>query len=799
MPPQDVSANRNHGWSSDNTSSVEDYAAFSDSGRRLVEPERQPVNAPGSPGGCLQSHEGFVRFMRTHSPPTRQRATVGGRIVSIEPPSAPPQFRLPINNLTRNTIAPAVQNIGHNSVRRERRSETSSSTMYNELRNGSRKHFKPDANFPINRGTPTLPEPFPKFYDDQTGREDVQKTTTGKGKAIVNRNTDIESKTSQPDCQVSGIVQSTAHSINQAPERHAPSSTTSRAWAAEPRQARRSAQGVNSAVQGPANPYYPPGMQASQQWALNASQHMPNSISLALEGVSTARTPELAANAQVVTYPPLVKPFRPYPDLESGSHQAVSHPSLFPIVPQGYQVPPFASLPMYANQISLVPSAYYGYDPFNVPASLLSTIATTSLTDMPMPFTAPNTLDTASSEAPTQMQLQQELASVKANFENLTEQGRMLDQYLAMHMDILDPQTRRAWTDKRMQIVEGRAVAKHRVNQLQQALDAQIAWPTNVQSDYLSQMSLRSTAEARPISHLNVQAPPWVPKASADSKQVVGMRNPDCSTKTDQVTTSQRVPLLTENINRTKMTPLEHTTAVSEDLFAAKNTFVPFNPEKLPVDKWGTRLGPAPPELERLQSEQSEMLESMVSEASKHSTGPLGSPGNTPESDSSWEPRDGGVPPQVEADQKQYLDATRQDLGTASVLTMASGKAPNVEGQNYEQPRLKYMSSDFERDYWLRKPKVDQRVGTSHSRPLDRSFENIKPTPSPQKSKQTEEWVNDVVDFQKSVYSGRAPWITDGMNLLNTKGEPSIGLQNAHAMSKTRGINGAASHLRGRC
>src|ERR1700735_545858 len=205
MPPQDASINRNRGWSSE---------TFSDGGRRLLEPERQPVNAPGSPGGCIQASEGFVRFLRTHSPPTHQRVTAGGRIVPVEPLSAPPQFKLPTNNLIRNTIAPAAQNIGHNSVRREQHSETSSSTMYNELGYGSHKHYKPDANFPINRGTPMLPEPFPKFYDDQTGQEDVQKAATDKGKAIVNGNIGTESKTNQPDCQVSGIVQSTAHSIS---------------------------------------------------------------------------------------------------------------------------------------------------------------------------------------------------------------------------------------------------------------------------------------------------------------------------------------------------------------------------------------------------------------------------------------------------------------------------------------------------------------------------------------------------------------------------------------------------------
>jgi hypothetical protein len=485
--------------------------------------------------------------------------------------------------------------------------------------------------------------------------------------------------------------------------------------------------------------------------------------------------------------------------LEPGSHQAVFHPGLFPIVPQGYQVPPFANLPMYANQVGLVPPSYYGCDPFNAPASLLSTIATASSTDITMPFLASNTRNTTFPEAPTQMQLQEELVLAEAKFENWTEQERMLDQYLAMHMDKLDLQTRRAWTSKRMQIVEDRAVAKDRVNRLQQALGGQIAWPTNLQSDHQSQMSLRSTAEARPINHLNVQAPPWVPKAGVDSKQAVRVRNPNCSTKVDQVTTSQRVPFGTENINRTKMTSLEPTAAVPEDPFTSKTTFVPFSSEKSPVDEWGTRLGPAPPELERQQSEQSEMLESMANEASKHSTGPLGSTGNISESDSSWEPRDGRAPPQVEADQKQYLDAIRQDRGTTSVLTMASGKALNVEDRNYKQSRLKYMCSDFERDYWLHKPEVDQRIGASHSRPLDRSFEDIKPTLSLQKSKQTEEWVNGVVDFQKPMYSGRAPWINDGMDLLNTKGEPSIGLQNAHAMSKTRGINGAASHLRGRC
>src|SRR5207248_10600350 len=131
----------------------------------------------------LQADEGFVRFLRTHSSPTHQRVTAGGRIVPRELPFAPPQFKLPTNASNRNNIAPADQNIGHNSVRREQHVGASSSTMYSELRNGWRKYSKPDANFPINRGTPVLSEPFSKFYDGQTGQEDIQKAATDKGEA----------------------------------------------------------------------------------------------------------------------------------------------------------------------------------------------------------------------------------------------------------------------------------------------------------------------------------------------------------------------------------------------------------------------------------------------------------------------------------------------------------------------------------------------------------------------------------------------------------------------------------------
>jgi hypothetical protein len=576
-------------------------------------------------------------------------------------------------------------------------------------------------------------------------------------------------------------------------ERPPPTSAATRATATQPRQAHLAVHGATSTGVSYADPQYPPKMQDCQQQALNTSQYVPNTTSLALDGVSTALTPELGDNAQGVSHQPLTPELGAFHGLEIGANQMVWYPSLFPMAPQGFQVTPFAGLPMYSNQIGFVPPAYYAPDPYHQ-----SALALQSFTDMSVPLAGPAVLSTGVSETPTQLQLQQQLALAEAKFESSTEQERMLDQYLAMHMDKMDLQTRRACTGKRMQIVEERAAAKDRMNQLQQALKVDITRTMNMQSDCQSLNPLRSATQSRPANRLNVQAPSWVPKAGADGNKAVRIQNPNASTKTAPIATSQRVPASQESTNGLMMSPLKPTTIVSEDPFTAKATAAIFSTEKSPVDEWGARLGAAPPELERQQSEQSEMLESMASEASRASASPQASIGNVSELDCSWDAKLGRMPAQVEANQEQYLDAIRKDLGTTSVLTLSNGHTVEVKGQGLKQPKSKYMSNDFEKDYWMRKPDSDQRLGASHSRLFERSFENIMRTPSPQKSKQTQEWVNGIVDVQKPGYSGRAPWITEGMNLLSIKGEPSISLQDTHATSKTRGINGAAGHLRGR-
>lgn len=790
MPSQDISVNRNRGWSLDTASSTEEYAIFSGSGKRLFEPRRQPVNAPGSPGGRVQADEGFVRFLKTHSSPTSQRATTDGRIVHVEPPSAPPQSKLLSANSLRSSIALAAQDIGEGSVKREQPCNNSSSMVCNEFENGTRKPFNPNTNFQVSQGQHLLTEPFPRFYDGQTCQEDVQNAATGV-EGSLSRNTGPERDISQVASQGLGTGQNTAPSTARALERYFSTATTSRATPALPQQAQIPAHGGMSTDRAYPYPHYPPKMQGSQQYALDNSQYLPNTTSLALDRVSTAMTLELGDSAQIVSQHPLTTECGAYHGLDLGANQAALYPSLSPMIPQGFQVPPFTNLPMYANQVGFVSPAHYSHDPYNQPASLLSAHALQSFTDASMPLTAP-----AAPNEGTSLLLEQELALAEATFVNSAEQERMLDQYLAMNMDTMDLQTRRMWTGKRMQIVEERASAKDRMNQLQQAMNTHIARTMN-NSDSRSLTSLQPAMQNSQPNRLNVQAPSWVPKAGSDGNKAVKIQDPNKSIATASINTSQMVPPSQGNIDGPQTTPLKPVTTVSGDPFTTQVTDL-FSPEKSPVDKWGARLGAPPPELERQQSEQNELLASMANEASQTSAGPQDFTGNVFEPDGSWDAKDGCHLQQVEADHELYLDAIRKDLSTTSVLTFSNGQTVKVEGQRYKQP-MNITSSGVETDYWMRKPDPDHRLGASHSCPFERSFDNIKRTPLPQKSMQTQEWVNGIVDVHKQAYSGRAPWITERMNPLSTKGEPPISLQATHATSQTRGTNGAVGHLRGRC
>lgn len=796
MPHQDISVNHNGGRSLDTSSSTEDYIAFSGAGRRLLEPRRQPLNAPGSPGGKAQADEGFVRFLETSPLPTHQRLTAGGRIVPMEPPSAPPQFKLLVGNSIARSIAPATRNNGEGSALHKPLLENSGTTKYSEQKGRTSQSLNPDTNFQRRQSQHLLAEPFPKFYDGQTGHGEVQKPATDNNEASFGMDICVERNTDRPDSDVLVAGQIGAHSVVRGLATPLPTNTFLQATATQPpRPSHIPAHGSNSTDRPYADPQHPTKIQSSQQQALITSQYMSNKASPLFEQASTAMTRELSDNGQGRNQHPLTTEMGPYHGLDLDANRAVLYPNLFPTVPQGYRMPQFAGLPMCANQLGYFPAAYYAPDHYNQSTSLLSALPPQYFGDTSIPWASPTALHTSVSEAPSPLALQQKFAEAAASFNHWTEQGRMLDHYLAMNMDKMDLQSKRAYTAKRMQIAEERAAAKDHMNQLQQALNADITRTMNLESDCQSLASQRPASRSRPANRLNVQAPFWVPKAGADGSKAIGIQNPNASTTTASLTTSQKEPPSPAHMSGTKLAPVKPTTTVSEDHFTTKMTTVIFSPEKSPVDEWGARLGAAPPDLQRQQSEQSELLESMATEATQPSASPQQSIGNVCEPDDSW---DGHAPPQVEADREQYLDTNRKDLGTVSVIMLSNGQTVQVDGQNHKQPRVKYMSGELEKGYWLRKPDLDHGMGATHPHPFERSFENMECTPSPQKSTLTQKWVNGVVEIQKPVYSGPAPWISQGMNLPGTKGEPSICLQDTNATCRTRGINGAAGHLRGR-
>jgi hypothetical protein len=78
-------------WSQESGASEEQEEVLVFNGNRMLQPFREPVNAPI--GKDAQKEAGFARFLRKHSSPSHQRVTAGGRIVPME--QRPPAFTLP--------------------------------------------------------------------------------------------------------------------------------------------------------------------------------------------------------------------------------------------------------------------------------------------------------------------------------------------------------------------------------------------------------------------------------------------------------------------------------------------------------------------------------------------------------------------------------------------------------------------------------------------------------------------------------------------------------------------------------
>lgn len=151
------------------------------------------------------------------------------------------------------------------------------------------------------------------------------------------------------------------------------------------------------------------------------------------------------------------------------------------------------------------------------------------------------------------------------------------------------------------------------------------------------------------------------------------------------------------------------------------------------VDAWGVKVGKAPPELER---QQSQMLECLV-ESTSSSSSRASSQVNlvlprksfsendaiarrTNSDDSSDDEeilspfRAGRAPPHVEAAYELQLDALRQPRGVMTVLHMPDGTSMTVEGQDLQRPPTSGMS-EFERQYWSRKQYIIRQSVPSDS------------------------------------------------------------------------------------
>ncbi|RMZ88742.1 hypothetical protein DV736_g4034, partial [Chaetothyriales sp. CBS 134916] len=86
---------RARGWSSASFDTSDDTGFFGSNinSTDIAKPERQPVPPPTE--HLAEKDVGFAKFLKTHSSPTHNRVTAGGRIVPMEKREALPRFHMP--------------------------------------------------------------------------------------------------------------------------------------------------------------------------------------------------------------------------------------------------------------------------------------------------------------------------------------------------------------------------------------------------------------------------------------------------------------------------------------------------------------------------------------------------------------------------------------------------------------------------------------------------------------------------------------------------------------------------------
>lgn len=813
MPLQDISANRNRGWSLDTSGSADDLVVFSGSGKR--HPHRQPLNAPdseryqldkgftrflGSEDGSValsnsrkgqpqrqplnapdnerhQADEGFARFLKKHASPTHQRVTAGGRIVPMEQKAAPPQFNLPRKTAATDSCNDDPRKAVGSGIGSVQRLGLKDPTDHNERSFGlTTRSLNPNITLSCNEDRRMPTEPFPKFYDGQGGHDNNDDSHQSREYSDLVRNAEHKCNTATPSSRTLTNAQGTTTSVTFRSLKKQPVSGDQAITATQ------ALPKAEFAMLGyaPINPAYSRSLmsaysQVPGQQLAACQQYLPKQIPSATESATIGYATVSDNDSRGGNLRMLSPGFATYPDQETMAGQVI-YPSIPTYAAAGSQVVSPTSMPFYDGQIGVLPQGYYATSLFNT--------AGPSLVGTQYPVLAPGSTE----------HLQRELFSAQAQFQTSTGRLNTLDQFLATNREKLDHQTRAAHAAQRMAYVEQRANAKSTMDHFRMALESSVSTtPYTLQDKSQASVSTVIVENSRPTNKLNVEAPTWVPKNCSDSttnKKVIQIRMPTERDKKAMAETSMNTERAAARIARIPVLSADHSTMKESDIVAS--------PECPQVDEWGARIGRPPPELERQQSAMLESLTNVRSNTDKSPSPPAGSTGNASDPDGSWDSENPGrAPPEIEAEYVLYLDAMRHEIGTTTMVTLTRGQTVEVPGQGLKQPPWARMN-DFEKEYWQRKPEKTTKVSMA-PRTTDRMFDNLKRTSIQFNAKQTQEWVDGVHCGQKPVFSARAPWITDGTNLLNTKGESSVALQNIHVTSKTMGgLDGATDMLKGR-
>ena len=723
----------------------------------------------------MQQDEGFARFIKTHSSPTHQRVTAGGRIVPMENRPPPPQFSVYDNNPTRDSP---------------------------KLTGGN----KTMEQYQLKTHTSQAIEPFPKFYDGQSIEEP---------RAQIPMSTRLDSHvasssqlgtTSQQPAHVPVITHSSAgFQTKVTPGYNAMSQPKFPVQNTADQVQSNTAQDYSGATQH----YRPAARQNYQKSSNNATIFTPSTTIVDVERHATAPAnfnhnyglghgmpPQFNSVAAVASsyYGSAYQAQAYQPFSATGMQMAPYHG---PTGPTGGADQSFAEAGMQktpyhgptgptggADQFAMVP---YGYNSSDSGNNMAQQILPQTDSNEQIRLLADMQVQGNGMSVDKDV-LQKSLDFAVNTFESLTRQEQMLDQYLAVERDRLDALARQAHARQRMELVEQRAEAKQTVNSLRKVLGT------------LTSTSAAVPESNRPATRLNVQAPAWEPKQQGDVQSGRSQGHTQGVATMQQrvagvagMTNLRRDPQQPNQLNRVNIPTLAKAGAERQP----------------PVDEWGARTDPMPPGLFKRQSDLAEKLAKansspssdqgvrkqfavneqgpskmqsqharVITQVSTHLSTSTMSSGDFQYSENQKR----RAPPSAERDYEKMLDAMRLDPDTTTIITKSNGERQAIEGMGLRQPDLKN-AKDWEKNYWLRKP---DRVS---------SFERLKQALPEQKDKQTQDWVNKI--DRPTVFSpSRAPWIMDGTNLLAAKGSSSVALQNVSALSYTRGgFDGAADKL----